>query len=106
MSEKLKLVKQNKKSMVYENAEYTVKIITPTERFVLRKNDPNNEFWYDENLSDGEVFSAPISILEVVNKCTGKKATKRVYQNNPIADFEADLDKKSQFSDVFRKIDK
>lgn len=61
--------------------------------------------WYDDNKAEGEYFDAHMDEMIVINKKTGKKSTKRVYQGNPIRDFEEDLKIKSQFKDVFAKID-
>ena len=61
--------------------------------------------WYDDEKEEGKYFYAPMDTMTVESKKTGKKSTKRVYQGNPIADLENDLESKSMFRDVFNKID-
>lgn len=87
----------------YQNDDYIIRL--KNGGYVIRKNDISKP-WYDCEKEDGEYFNAYMEEMTVTNKNTGKKSTKRVYQNDPIQDFENDLEKKSQFSDIFNKIDK
>ena len=105
MGKEFKVVKENKKSTRYENDDYEVLLKTPSRKFVDRYNDPDKTYWYDSDREDGELFTAEIQEITVKSKKTGKSSTKRVYQNDPIGDLEADLDKKVQFKDMFDKID-
>lgn len=102
MSENFEKKKETKKSIFYENDDYKIQI--KEGGFVTKKNDMFKP-WYDDELEEGEYFDAYMEEMIVTNKNTGKKSTKRVYQGNPIRDFENDLKTKSQFKDVFNKID-
>ena len=103
MSKKLKKTKETKKSQIYENDEYHVKLTTGG--YVIKKNEISKP-WYDEEKDEGEVFFAPMELMKVTNKKTGKSSQKRCYQPNPIGDLEDDLEDKTMFKDVFKKIDK
>lgn len=103
MGKELKKTKETKKSIFYENDDYKVKITEGG--YGYKKNDMLKP-WYNGNKEEGEYFFAPMSQMTVESKKTGKKSTKRVYQGNPISDFENDLEAKSMFSDIFEKIDK
>lgn len=103
MSEKFGKTKETKKSVFYENDAYKVKLTEGG--YVCKKNDILKP-WYDDEQEEGEYINAPMDIMTVENKKTGKKSTKRVYQRNPIQDLEDDLESKSMFRDVFNKIDK
>lgn len=102
MSKKFKKIKETKKSVFYENDDYKIQL--KEGGYVMQKNDVSKP-WYDYDREDGECFNAYMEEMTVTNKKTGKKSTKRVYQNDPIQDFEDDLEHKSRFSDIFRKID-
>lgn len=92
---KFELKKTYKKSKVYENTDYKVRIrdgafgVTPK---AYRCED-------DENIL------SPFDIMIVENKHTGRSAQIRVYQGNPIYDLEADLESKTQFQEIWNKID-
>lgn len=92
---KFELKKTYKKSEVYENSDYKVKIkeggygVTP-------------EAYRCE---DDESILSPFDIMIVENKHTGRSARKRVYQGNPISDLETDLELKIQFKEIWDKID-
>lgn len=103
MGKELKETKVTKKSVFYENDDYKVKITEGG--YGYKKNDMFKP-WYDDEKEEGRCFFAPLNIMTVENKRTRKKSTKRVYQGNPIDDFENDLEAKSMFSDIFKKIDK
>lgn len=93
--DKFELKKENKKSKVYENADYKVKIqegkygVTPK---AYRCEDDNS-------------ILSPFNVMIVENKCTGKSAQMRVYQGNPIFDLENDLQSRTQFKQIWDKID-
>lgn len=102
MSKNFKKVKQTKKSVFYENNDYKIQL--KDGGYVMQKNDMFKP-WYRDDIEEGEYFNAYMEEMTVTNKNTGKKSTKRVYQNNPIQDFEDDLENKNMFSDIFKKID-
>ncbi len=93
--DKFRLKKEYKKSKVYENAEYIVKIkeggygVTPV------------AYRYED---DESIFSL-FKVMTVENKRNGRKAQKRVYQGEPIFDLENDLETKTQFKEIWDKID-
>lgn len=86
----------------YEDDEYEVRL--KEGGYVSRKNDMLKP-WYDYEREEGEYFLAHMRIMIVKNKKTGKTSTKQVYQDDAIEDFINDLECKSQFSDIFKKID-
>lgn len=105
---KLKLVKVNKKSQIYENEQYRVKISDIDGVFygINGKGWSNIPYDYDKN--DGDLIKLEGAVtLEIKNKKTGKKAQKRCYQGyDVIYDVQADLDgDKSKFWDMFDKVD-
>lgn len=102
MGKKFKKTKENRKSDIYENDEYRVKIFKGG--YAYKKNKCLTP-WHDWKKEEGDYIFAPIEIMEVTNKKTGKKSQKRCYQPNPIRDLEDDLDDKKQFKDIFDKID-
>ena len=102
MSKEFEKTKETKKSKFYENDDYRIQL--KEGGFVIKKNDMFKP-WYDEEKEEGEFFSAYMEEMIVTNKHTKKKSRKRVYQGNPLKDFEDDLEKKSQFKDIFNKID-
>lgn len=102
MSKNFKKVKQTKKSVFYENNDYKIQL--KDGGYVMQKNDMFKP-WYRDDIEEGEYFNAYMEEMTVTNKNTGKKSTKRVYQNDPIQDFEDDLENKNMFSDIFKKID-
>ena len=93
--DKFELKKEYKKSKVYENTNYKVKIkkgafgVTP-------------KVYCSE---DDESILSPFDIMIVENKHTGKSAQKRVYQVNSLSELEADLESKTQFREIWDKID-
>ena len=104
MSKELVKVKDNKKSEVYENDEYIVKI-SDIDGFFCKKNGSNN-VPYDYDKEDGEYMMVEAVKLEITNKSTGKKSQKRCYQGyGVIEDVRDDLNKKRKFKDMFEKID-
>lgn len=97
------MTKETKKSIIYENNNYKVKLTEGG--YGYKKNDILKP-WYNDEIEEGEYFFAPMYKMTVESKKTGKKSTKRVYQGNPIRDLENDLDRKTMFYDIFKKIDK
>lgn len=106
MSEKLKKVKDNKKSEVYENEEYKVKISDIDGGFYKKNGSDYTD--YDTDLDDDDYKFVKAVKLEITNKSTGKTSQKRCYQGySVIDDVQSDLDgNKTQFADMFKKIDK
>ena len=102
MSKKFEKTKETKKSVFYENDDYKIQL--KDGGYVTKKNDMFKP-WYDDERDEGEYINAYMEEMTVTNKRTGKKSTKRVYQGNPIQDFEDDLETKSRFKDIFDKID-
>ena len=102
MGKEFEFTKETKKSTFYENDDYKIQL--KEGGYVIKKNDMFKP-WYDDNKTEGEYFDAHMDEMIVTNKKTGKKSTKRVYQGNPIRDFEEDLKTKSRFKDIFAKID-
>lgn len=92
--DKFELKKEYKKSKVYENTDYKVKI-----RYGAFGVTPK-AYRYE----DDESILSPFDIMIVENKHTGKSAQKRVYQANPISELEADLESKTQFKEIWDKI--
>lgn len=103
MGKKFKKTKENRKSTIYENDDYHVKLSEGG--FVIKKNDILKP-WHNGDEAEEEYFFAPMNIMEVTNKKTGKRSQKRCYQPNPISDLEDDLEVKTRFKDIFSKIDK
>lgn len=106
MCNKLKLVKENKKSEVYENDEYIIKASDINGFFLKKNNFPYGD--YDINKEDDDYSFVEAVKLEIKNKSTGKKAQKRCFQGySVIEDVQRDLDgNKSQFERMFKRIDK
>lgn len=106
MCDKLILVKDNKKSEVYENNNYIVKI-SDIKGFFLKRND-SPYVDYDIDKDDGDYSFVEAVKLEIKNKSTGKKAQKRCFQGyGVIEDVQRDLNSnKNQFKSMFKKIDK
>ena len=102
MSKKFKQIKQTKESIFYENDDYKVKL--KAGGYVFQKNNSSKP-WYDPQEKEGELIQAYMEEMTVESKKTGRKSTKRVYQEDPIQDLEDDLESKSRFSDIFKKID-
>lgn len=105
MSKELKLTKDNKKSSVYENQEYIVKISEINGYFLKPNNSQYVE--YDCDLEDDEYKFVEAVKLEITNKITGRTTQKRCYQGfNVINDVQNDLyNAKSHFESMFKKID-
>lgn len=105
MSKELKLTKDNKKSSVYENEEYVVKI-SEINGYFFKPND-SQYVEYDFELEDDEYKFVEAVKLEITNKMTGRTAQKRCYQGfNVINDVQNDLDTgKNHFESMFKKID-
>lgn len=105
MSEKLKKVKDNKKSVVYENDTYIVKV-SDIDGFFCKKNGEGYTD-YNPDLDDDDYQFVKAVKLEITNKNTNKKSQKRCYQGyDVIDDVQNDLNSgKTQFADMFRKID-
>lgn len=106
MCEKLKLVKENKKSEVYENKRYIVKISDINGFFLKRNDSPYVD--YDIDKDDDEYSFEEAVKLEITNKSTSKKAQKRCFQGyGVIKDIQRDINgAKHQFKSMFKKIDK
>lgn len=106
VAKKLELVKENKKSDVYENDVYKVKI-SEIDGFFYKKNGEDYTD-YDYELGDEDYKFVKAVKLEITNKNTGKTAQKRCYQGfSVIDDVQDDLDgDKTQFASMFKKIDK
>lgn len=104
MSKELKKIKNNKKSEVYENEEYRVKI-SDINKFFYKKNGSDYTD-YDTDLADDDYKFVKAVKLEITNKSTGT-SQKRCYQGySVIDDVQSDLDgNKTQFADMFKKID-
>lgn len=105
MSKKLEKIKDNKKSEVYENDEYKVKI-SDINGFFYKKNGADYTD-YDTDLDDDDYKFVEAVKLEITNKTTGKTSQKRCYQGySVINDVQNDLDgNKTQFASMFEKID-
>lgn len=106
MGNTLKLVKENKKSEVYENNRYIVKISDINGFFLKRKGSPY--VGNDVDKDDDEYSFEEAVKLEIRNKSTGKKAQKRCFQGyDVIKDVQRDINgDKRQFKSMFKKIDK
>ncbi len=83
--DKFELKKVNKKSKVYENSNYKVKIkegglgVTPK----------------SYRLEDDNSITSSFDVMVVENKRTGKSAQTRVYQGDPMFDLENDLESRT-----------
>ena len=101
----LKLIKENKKSEIYENEEYIVKI-SDIPRIFYKKNG-DEYVTYDYDAEDGEYIPTKAVTLKITNKKTGKTSQKRCYQGySVINDVQEDLNNnKIQFKNMFDKID-
>jgi len=105
MDNKLKKIKDNKKSEVYECNDYKVKISDIDAVFYKRNADSYIE--YDSDLADDALVPVKAVKLEITSKITGKTTQKRCYQGyGVINDVQKDLNgNKKQFADMFKKID-
>lgn len=105
MSKELKLIKNNKKSCVYENEYYKVKISYIDGGFLKRNDSKYVE--YDDNLEPDDYKYTKAVILEITNKITGKASQKRCYQGyDVINDVKEDLyNGKKRFKSMFDRID-
>lgn len=74
MSKKLEKTKNNKKSEVYENDEYKVRI-SDINKYFLKKNGTDYTD-YDHDLEDNEYKFVKAVNLEITNKSTGKQLRK------------------------------
>ena len=105
--EKLKLIKQNKESDIYENNEYHVKVCN-LPGYVFKKNGYNN-VPYDDDKKEKEWIKARDAVrLEITNKKTGKTARVTCYQGyyEAIQDLQYDLQHgKIKFKKEYDKID-
>jgi len=99
------LVKDNKKSSVYESDTYKVKI-SEIKGYFFKKND-SNYVDYDYDLRPNDYKFTKAVKLEITNKRTGKATSKRCYQGfGVIKDVENDIKVgKKQFKGIFGKID-
>ena len=106
MSSKLKLIKNNKKSRVYENNDYIVRSKDVNGGFYVKNGDKKNPYYDSDKGDDDLVWIGDAVILEVQNKDNGKKSQKRCYQGeSAVDDFQDALDGKSgAFQDVLNKI--
>lgn len=105
MNNKLQLIKENKKSNIYENDEYTVKISDINGYFLKRNEFQYTDYDYNKGPDDYNFVEAVN--LEVTSKITGKTAQKRCYQGySVINEFQEDINNKEQFKTIFNKIDK
>lgn len=102
MGDKLIKTGETKKSETFENDNY--KFTLRNGGFVNKINDISKP-WYDDQVEIGEYFEAPLNIMTIQNKETGKKTNKWFYQGNPIEDIENDLSSKKKFGALFDKID-
>lgn len=100
-----RIVKDNNKSTTYESDEYFVKI-SEQQGFVYKVNGSGYTD-YDDDLDEGDLKANEFVKLEITNKTTGKRASKRCYQGfGVIDDLERDiLGGKKQFKSMFEKID-
>lgn len=105
MSKKLVKVKDNKKSEIYENEEYKVRVSDINGYFYKKNGSDHTDYDYD--LDDDDYKFVEAVKLEITNKSTGKTSQKRCYQGySVIDDVQRDLDgNKTQFADMFKKID-
>ena len=101
MSKKYKKTKTNKKSSVYEDDVYRLRLSDGSYAF---KRKANKMYADDDAL---EQTLVPFDILEVTHKITGKTSKKRVFQGeNAVGEFFDDAEsEKSQFESIFKKID-
>lgn len=107
MGKELKCVKKNRKSDVYENADYIVRIKKVNGVYYIKNGDNKNPYWNPKKEDDELIRIDDAVILVAESKKTGKKSQKRCYQgNSAIDDFQDALDGNSdRFSDVLKKID-
>ena len=102
---KFKLIKTNKKSEVYENEQYIIKVKDAGFAYPPR--------WFRDELEscggeDSDRLLQPIDVVEVTNKLTKRTTSKRMFQGNPRYELEDDLlnnDKKKFYSTIWSKID-
>lgn len=99
-------VKTNKKSEVYENDDYIVRI-SDINGFFMKKNGTDYTE-YDSELEDNDYKTVQAVNLVIKNKNTGKQSQKRCYQGyGVIEDVQRDINEdKTQFANLFNKIDK
>jgi len=104
MSELIK-IKDNKKSSVYENDVYKVRISKINKCF-YKRNDADY-VTTDDNLNSDDYRFVEAVKLEIKNKETGKLASKRCYQGfGAIEDVKNDIKNgKKKFQEIFNKID-
>lgn len=102
----IKLIKENKKSNIYEVGDYKVKAKQCTGVFCLKNGDDKNPY-YNSDIDDSELVEIRDAIiLEVTNIKTGKKSQKRCYQGIiAVEEFAEDLKTKTQFKSIYDKID-
>ncbi len=107
MGKELKHVKENKKSDVYENDDYKVRVKQVNGGYYVKNGAKKNPYWDSDKEDDELVWIDDAVILEAESKKTGKKAQKRCYQGaGAIDDFQDAIDgRSSSFSDVLKKID-
>lgn len=100
-----KLVKDNKKSSIYESDFYKVKI-SGINGFFLKRNDSDYVDFDDDLEREDYKFTEAVK-LEITNLKTGKTASKRCYQGfGVINDIKNDIKVgKKQFRSMFCKID-
>ena len=103
MGKELLKIKENKKSVIYENDEYRIQYIE--ENGVYYKKNDTKYAPYDDEMDDDAYKFIPASKIVVTNKLTEKSAQKRTYQGiSVINDFQSDLcGDKSQFAEIFKK---
>ena len=105
MAKNYKKVKENSKSIIYEDADYKVAIKFGSSSGYSFKRLENAEYT-DYGTELGEMIAC--CTLEAKNKRTGKKSVKRCYQpyEQAVKDFFYDAQNgKKQFGKLFKKID-
>ena len=103
----LRLIRENIKSLVYENEKYVIKEKDVSGGFYVRNGDKKNPYYNVDLDEDEYIWMGNTIILEVTNKITGKKCQKRCYQGHGAAqDFQDALDgKNNKFKDMIRKLE-
>ncbi|QEZ68489.1 hypothetical protein D4A35_05865 [Paraclostridium bifermentans] len=106
MKDKFKIVKENKKSLVYESNLYVIKISDIDGFFIKNRYSRYLELEEDDDNSDYRFVKAVN--MKITNKLTGKNTQKRCYQGyGVIKEIENDINSgKKVFTNIFDKIDK
>lgn len=102
----LKLIKENKKSLVYENDKYIIKEKEVQGGYYVRNGATKNPYYDVEKDENDQIWIGDAVILEITNKENGKKCQKKCLQGHGAAyDFQDALDGKNpKFKDVIKKL--